>query len=257
MQFIYRMLIVICCLSSTYLWSQGPPITLDKIILLGSNSFTARTLTEYRDTERGDFLYIPFSLSYLPTSSTSFTIDIPFINYDFEATGSGSGLADIRITGRYQFYQKNETGKTFRVLAKTEQTLPTGEELDELGLSTGQYQGYYGVLAGYESLKFGITSELGYNWIPNGTLDHLRHKLGFGLPLLKPQFPNKQINIYFEYTNLWGFERDWYQLLYAQGVQYAGKVFTVEASVQVPLVNDVGENRKLNYSLFFGGRYTF
>ncbi len=250
--------IMLLCIGSTYfLNAQGPPVTLDKIILLGSNSFTVRTLTEYRNTERGDLIYFPFSLTYLPTSNTSFTVDIPFVTYDFESSNSGNGLADIRITGKYQFYQKNNTGKTFRVLVKTEQTLPTGETIDALGVSTGRYQGYYGLLAGYESLKFGVTSELGYNWIPNGTLDHLRYKLGFGLPLLKPQFPNKQINLYFEYTNLWIFERDWYQLLYAQGVQYAGKNFTLEASIQVPLVNDLDANREFNYSIFIGGRYTF
>lgn len=248
---------LIAILISSVSFAQGPPITLDKIILLGSNSFTARTLTEYRNTERGDFVYIPFSLSYLPTSNTSVAIDIPFITYDLESGSSGSGLADIRLTGKYQFYENNKTGKTFRILAKTEQTLPTGEELDLFGLSTGLYQGYYGVLAGYESLKFGITSELGYNWIPDGTLDHLRYKLGFGLPLLKPQFPNKQVNLYFEYSNFWVFERDEYQLLYAQGVQYAGKNYTIDVSVQVPLVNDVAINRELNYSLFLGGRYTF
>ena len=237
--------------------AQGPPIILDKIILLGSNSFTARTLTEYRNTERGDFVYTPFSLSYLPTSNTTFTVDVPFINYDFESGSSGSSLADIRLTGKYQFYQKNATGKTFRILIKTEQTLPTGESLDLIGLSTGLYQGYYGILGGYESLKFGITSELGYNWIPDGTLDHLRYKLGFGLPLLKPQFPNKQINLYFEYSSFWIFERDWYQLLYAQGIQYAGKDYTIELSAQIPIVNDVDADRELNYSLFIGGRYTF
>jgi len=85
----------------------------------------------------------------------------------------------------------------------------------------------------------------------------LRYKLGFGLPLLKPQFPNKQLNLYFEYTNLWVFERDWYQLLYAQGIQYAGKNFTIDVSAQIPIVNDVEEDRALRYSIFLGGRYTF
>ncbi len=248
---------LIAILISVTSLAQGPPITIDKIILLGSNSFTARSLTEVRSTDRGDFVYLPFSLSYLPTANTSVTVDIPLITYDFEFGSSGSSLADIRLTGRYQFYQNNKTGKTFRTLVKTEQTLPTGETLDLLGLSTGLYQGYYGVLAGYESLKFGITSELGYNWIPDGTLDHLRYKLGVGLPLLKPQFPNKQINLYFEYINLWVFERDWYQLLYAQGIQYAGKNYTIDISAQIPIVNDVDEDRALRYSIFLGGRYTF
>ncbi len=249
--------LVLAILLSTSSLAQGPPITLDKIILLGSNSFTARTLAEYRDTGAGEFLYIPFSLTYLPTPNTSVSLELPFINYRLNTGSSGNDLADIKLTGRYQFYKYNKTGKTFRILAKTVQTLATGPELDLIGLSTGFYQGYYGVLAGYESLKFGITSELGYNWIPSGTLDNLNYKLGFGLPLLKPQFPNKQINLYFEYTNFWLFQRNEYQLLYAQGLQYAGKNISIDLSVQLPLVNDVAIDRELNYALFFGGRYTF
>ena len=93
--------------------------------------------------------------------------------------------------------------------------------------------------------------------MPNGTLDEFRSKLGFGLPLLKPQYPNKQLNLYFEYTSVILNERDWYQLLYSQGIQYAGKNITYDLAVQVPLVQDVDANRELKYSIFIGTRYTF
>ena len=237
--------------------AQGPPITADKPIMLGGGSFTVKSLTEIRKTERGTFTYVPVMLHYLPTSNSLVAVHLPYIKYNFENANSGSSLADIKILGKYQFYRKDATGKTFRVVAKTVQTLPTGEELDLIELSTGKYSGYYGIVAGYETLKYGISNELGYNWMPDGTLDEFRYKLGFGLPLLKPQYPNKQINLYFEYTNSWLFERDWYQLLYAQGVQYAGKNITFDLAIQVPLVNDVDMGRKLKYSLFFGTRYSF
>ncbi len=80
-------------------------------------------------------------------------------------------MADIKIMGKYQFFRKDGTGKTFRMVAKTFQTLPTGKELDLMELSTGKYAGYYGIVAGYESLKYGISNEIGYNWMPDGSLD--------------------------------------------------------------------------------------
>lgn len=237
--------------------AQGPPITADKPIMLGAGSFTARTLTEIRNTERGTFTYVPLMIRYLPSSNAAIGLDIPYLNYNIDNGASGSSLADIKITGKYQFFRKDATGKTFRVVAKTVQTLPTGEELDIMDLSVGKYAGYYGIVAGYETLKYGISNELGYNAMPDGTMDEFRYKLGFGLPLLKPQYPNKQLNLFFEYTNSWLVERDWYQLLYAQGIQYARKATTFELSVQVPLVSDFEAGRNLRYSLFFGGRFTF
>lgn len=253
----YQWLLAILLLTVANSRAQGPPITGDKPIMLGGGSFTTKTLTELRTTERGRFTYVPLMLHYLPSSNSLLAVHLPYIGYNFENGGNGGGLADIKLLGKYQFYRKDATGKTFRVVAKTIQTLPTGNDLDLIDLSTGEYAGYYGIVAGYETLKYGISSEIGYNWMPNGTLDELRHKLGFGLPLLKPQYPNKQLNLYFEYTNSWVVERDWYQLLYAQGIQYAGKNITFDLAIQVPLVNDVDLGRELRYSLFLGTRYTF
>ncbi len=248
---------VLLLASGLFVSAQGPPITADKPIMLGGKSFTTKTLTEIRKTRRGTFTYVPLMLHYLPTSNSLVAVHLPYIGFNFENGESGGDLADIKLLGKYQFFRKDATGKTFRVVAKTVQTLPTGRDLDLIDLSTGNYAGYYGIVAGYETLKYGISNEIGYNWMPNGTLDELRYKLGFGLPLLKPQYPNKQLNLYFEYTNSWVVERDWYQLLYAQGIQYAGKNITFDFAIQLPLVNDVAQGRRLNYSLFLGTRYTF
>lgn len=254
---IHQWLFVILIFTLGKISAQGPPITADKPIMLGGNSFTMKTLTEIRKTQRGTFTYVPLMLHYLPTSNSLVAVHLPYINYDLKNGDSGNSLADIKIMGKYQFFRKDGTGKTFRMVAKTLQTLPTGKKLDAMDLSMGKYAGYFGIVAGYESLKYGISNELGYNWMPDGTADEFRHKLGFGLPLLKPQYPNKQVNLYFEYTNSWLTERNGYQLLYAQGIQYARKNITFDLAVQVPLVNDVAEGQKLNHSVFLGTRYTF
>lgn len=237
-------------------YSQGPPITADKPIMLGGGSFTMKTLTEIRNTERGTIVYAPVMLHYLPTKNSLVALHIPYTSYNFNDI-DGSGLADMKIMGKYQFYRNDGTGKTFRMVAKTLQTLPTGKEIDVMDISTGKYAGYYGIVAGLETLKYGISTEIGYNWMPDGTLDEFRTKLGFGLPLLKPQYPNKQLNLYFEYNSVWLHERDWYQLLYSQGIQYAGKNITYDLAVQLPLVQEIDAGRALNYSVFVGTRYTF
>jgi len=238
-------------------WSQGPPITADKPIMLGGKSFTAKTLSEIRNTERGTSIYVPLMLHYLPTSNSLIALHIPVIYANFNDPVSEFSLADIQLQAKYQFFRKDYTGKTFRMVAKTLQILPTGKELDIIGQSTNKYQGYYGIVSGYETLKYGISTEVGYNLSPNANLDEFRAKAGFGLPLLKPQYPNKQINLYFEYTSTWLYERNWYQLLYAQGIQYALKNITFDLAIQFPLINDVTEGRELKQSLFLGTRYTF
>lgn len=252
-----KILLVVLVFAFAKAYAQGPPITADKPIMLGGNSFTTKTLTEIRNTERGTATYIPLMLHYLPTSKSLVAVHLPYLSYDLSDVGSGSTLADIKILGKYQFFRKDGTGKTWRMVAKTLQALPTGEELDIMELSTGKYQGYYGIVSGYETLKYGISAEVGYNCMPGGTLDEFRAKLGFGLPLLKPQYPNKQINLYFEYTSAMLVERDWYQLFYAQGVQYALKNITFDLALQLPLVQDIPEARAFKSSLFLGTRYTF
>lgn len=245
-----------CMLLSVVIYAQGPPITADKPIMLGAKSFTVRTLTEIRTTNQGTSTYIPLMFHYLPTSNTLVALHVPIVAYNVEAV-EGFDLADVQLLAKYQFYRKDGTGKTHRLVAKSLQSFPTGKALDLLQQSTRKYQSYVGVVSGYESLKYGISTELGYNWSPQASLDELRLKQGFGLPLLKPQYPNKQVNLYFEYTSNWLVEREWYQLLYAQGIQYARKNITIDLAIQFPLINKFPENRKLKRSLFLGTRYSF
>ena len=253
------LLAIIACTTLNQIKAQGPPITADKPIMLGAKSVILRTLTEVRNTEKGVFTKAPLMVHYLPTSNSLVAVHLPYVYYDFreENATDGQTLGDIEIMGKYQFYRNDKTGKTFRLVAKTLQTLPTGKSLNVDGISTGLYQSYIGTVAGYESIKYGISNELGYNIVPNGSIDDLRYKLGFGLPLLKPTYPVKQINLYFEYQSSWFIERGDYQLLYAQGVQYAKGRLTMEAAIQLPLAQTVSKDNERNYSLLFGTRFVF
>ena len=236
---IWWIAVVIFLLSPIDLVAQGPPITSDKPIMLGANSIVVKTLTEIRNTEFGTFSKIPLMIHYLPSSNTLVGIYTPLVQYQFDGVSidpTGETLGDIELVGKYQFYRKDNTGKTFRMVAKTIQTLPTGKNFGLDGISTRTYQSYVGMVAGYESIKYGISNELGFNWSPENDRDEFRYKLGFGLPLLKPTYPVKQINLYFEYQNNWFIEANEYALLYAQGIQYAKGRLTLETAIQLPLI---------------------
>ncbi len=70
-------------------------------------------------------------------------------------------------------------------------------------------------------------------------------------------YPVNQLNLYFEYNGNYLVENGTYELLYAQGIQYAFKRLTVETAIQTPLIqsNNLPDQRK--YSLFIGTRYVF
>jgi len=242
---------------SLNIFAQGPPITSDKPVMLGGGSWVVKSLTEIRNTEEGNFFKLPIMVHFLPTESTLLGVHIPFVNYSFEEGTSGQTLGDIELLGKYQFYRKDDMGKTFRIVLKTLQTLPTGKSLQLDGISNGNFQSYWGLVAGYESIKYGISNELGYNLSPSDDRDELRYKLGFGLPLLKSTYPVNQLNLYFEYQNSWFIEENDFLMLYAQGIQYAKGRVTMETALQFPLIQTISEEQQRKFSLFLGTRYVF
>jgi len=186
-------------------------------------------------------------------------VHIPYTTYNFSSSEreDGSNLGDIQLLAKYQFYNKDGKGKTFRTVAKALYTFPTGEDINIMGMGLGVHQTYLGEVAGYESLQLGVSNELGYNQVFGQYFDELRYKLGFGGPLLKPTYPVKKVNLYFEYQNSWLVNRDEVLLLYAQGLQYARGRLTVEVSIQFPLYQNFPDSQRWNRSLFLGTRYIF
>jgi len=245
-------------ITSLALYAQGPPITSDKPIMLGSGSVVVKTLSEVRNTDYGTYTRVPVMVHYLPTSNSLVAVHLPIVfrnvSGDVKHT---SGLGDIDLMAKYQFYRKDGTGKTFRMVAKTIQTLPTGRDWNIADISTGDYASYMGIVAGYESIKYGISNELGYRLVPTTDSDELRYRLGFGLPLLKPTYPVKQINLYFEYNANWLVETNDFLLFYAQGIQYAIKRLTLETAIQIPFIQTVSDGQKRQFSVLLGTRYIF
>lgn len=244
-------------LASNGLMAQGPPITADKPIMLSSKTFVAKTLSEHRSTDFGRFTKVPLMLHYIFHKNALVAVHVPWVSYDFDPGfgADGSGLGDMNILLKYQFLRKDRTGKTFRMVAKTLQNLPTGEKLDLHDMSTGFYKSYMAIVAGYETIKYGISGEVGYNLSPDDNTDEFKAKLGFGLPLLKPVYPVNQINLFFEYEYTRATETNLNNLLYAQGIQYARKKLTLETAIQVPLYQADLHHGNRKFSWLVGARY--
>jgi len=246
-------LIVLSMGGMTNLLAQGPPITADKPIMLSSGTILFKTLTEVRSTNQTTMTIAPIMVHYLPTSNTLASVHIPI-----EWAGNEEqalGLGDLELMLKYQFFRKDGMGKTLRAVLKNLQTFPTGDARDEHAFVSGKYQNYSAVVLGYESIRFGISNELGVKIINGSDRNELRYKLGFGLPLLKPSYPVNQINLYFEYQTSWFYQMDEYELLYAQGIQYAKNRWTIETAIQFPLKHSFNQEEARKHSLFFGLRY--
>lgn len=261
MKQVYNLLLLtlLCLLGSEVAKAQGPPITADKPIMLGSKRKIVKTLTEFRVTDEATFLEVPIMLHYLPTSNTLVALHVPFLSANFNNDKLDyNGLGDINLLFKYQFYRKDGKAKTFRTVAKVLQTFPTGENVGQADFGLGVGQTYLALVAGYETIKHGISNELGYRVVyDKPELNALEYKLGFGLPLLKPAYPVNQLNLYFEYNASYFPQNKDYAVFFAQGIQYAIRQFTFETAIQIPLAQEIPVIYKRKYSLFLGTRFVF
>ena len=245
--------IMVMLLACSTLLAQGPPITGDKPIMLGKGRGVVKTLTEIRQLNDNRVNYVPLIAHYLPSPNTLIGGHIPAVISE----NGNTSLGDVALLGKYQFYKKDKTGNTFRMALKSFQKLPTGDNLGIPDISLGKYQALTSIILGKESIQHGILFETGYNVVSQSNLSSWQSKLAFGLPLLKPKFPLKQINLYFEYNSKWYTSVNEYVLLYDQGLQYAYRQMTFDLAVQVPIIQDVAFIFERKYSLFLGSRYVF
>jgi hypothetical protein len=225
---------------ATGVLAQGPPITLDKPIMLGEKKGTLRPFFKIADNTEHDFTAFVLDGDYNFSNKLAVAVEVPLV---FPKHDEETGLGDIGLTAKYQFYRKDGMGKTVRIAAKAKNMFRTGKSLETPTLGMGHNMTYLGILAARESLKLGVQAEFGYAVMPSA--DHLNHwlyKLGFGLPLLKATYPVNQINLYFELEGMNLRSHDdtsQYGYYYAQGLQYAKGRYTFDLSVQFPISQEL------------------
>ncbi len=256
------LLITIVCFSLLRLQAQGPPIMTDKPIMMGAGRSAFMTQVQFRDNRFADFTYIPVMYFYDFSDQVELKL-APSIVLQEELEG-GLGLGDAMAELKYQFYRKDKIGSTLRVATRLRQTFPTGRDFHTFDLGLGAWQTNFAVLGGIESLRYGIQGEIGYTFFYadqdieefGHELDNMiEYKLGFGLPLLKPTYPVKQINLFFEYEGMYMPATGEYGLYYSQGAQYAVKNWTFDLAVQAPLSQQMHLTMERNSIILLGFRF--
>jgi hypothetical protein len=247
--------LIINTLLSINSFAQGPPITLDKPIMLGEKKGTVRPMFKIINSDTRSFKTFIADADYNFTNNLATMIEVPFT---FGATDVKAGLGDIAVGLKYQFYTKNGMGKTLRIAAKAKNMFATGKKLETPIIGMGHNMTYVGILAARESLKFGVQAELGYNIVPSAThLGNLDYKLGFGLPCFEAVYPVDQLNLYFEFEGMnmqKHLGENQYAYYYAQGIQYAKNIYTYDLSLQFPLKQQVPSSYQRNFILLLGMR---
>jgi len=237
--------------------AQGPPLLTDKPLMLGEHQFTVQLLGQYGNYHHVDFTALSVRGSYNLSSKIQVNASIPVVyDQNFAATAFG----DISIGGKYQLYQNNKTGRTFRVAAKYMHTFATGRDIEETNLvGLGYDQDYFGLVAGYENIKIGIIGEVGYNFISENIFsDDLSYRLTIGIPFLKSTYPVKQITLYLESLGVSTLATGENALYMGPVLQYAINQFTFDLGFQLPVYQQVDFFHHINFRTFyFGSRVIF
>ena len=240
---------------ATALVAQGPPIRLDKPIMLGSGESTARALFSHFDTDHSNYSLLLLEADHNITRNWAVGIEVPWV---FASDFGNDRPGDLGIVLKHQFYQNDQMGKTTRISAKAKHAFPTGRDLKIPTAGMGHHKTYLGGLAAYESLSLGIQTEIGYYIVPSeSAYNMLNYKLGVGIPLLEPSYPTNQINIYIEAEgmNMESIEGNaQYGYFIAPGLQYARGKYTIEASFQFPISQNMHHTYERNWNFLAGGR---
>jgi hypothetical protein len=236
-------------------WAQGPPIRTDKPIMLGANKATIRTYYQYFKHQGSHYHIVPLMFEYNLKSNLELGVEIPFASVTGFDRRESMKPGDIMLKAKYQFLRKDKMGQTFRMAVKASEMFPTGRPSEVPHVGMGAFQTYVGALAGFESLKYGIVGELGYNHFSEIHPNYIESKISFGLPLKKPVYPVNQVTLYFEYEARWMPVSNDHAVYAAQGIQFAFKSYTIDLSLQVPLVEKVPVHFTRDIAVLIGGRF--
>ena len=235
--------------------AQGPPIFTDSPVLLGLEGRGIRTFGKYISKQNINVYMQPVGVPYNITSKLLAGIIAPFISKSPKGMKTQSGIGDIAVFAKYTIIQKDDLGKTFRTLAKVKETFPTGNTTKTPGIGSGAYQTAIGLVSGYITKKYGIYGEIGYNITSNKLPDNFIYNIAFGYPIVPPQYPPRQLNVYLEFNGNYVVDNKQNNLFISPGIQLIpSKRFLFETGIQFALIEDVPNNQKTNFMYLLGTR---
>ena len=160
---------------------------------------------------------------------------------------------------------------------------PTGDDHEKdsqgkrlprpLQLGSGSFDYSAGMVLTNLWQRWGINGDVLYTWNTEANNfefgDTLRYDLAFAyrlFPRIYKVYPSPQLNLFLEFNGLYGdkhrangkrlADSGGNEVLIAPGIQYLGKTFILEASVQLPFLEDLnGSLPSTDYTVLFGFRW--
>ncbi|MCX2678917.1 transporter [Galbibacter sp. EGI 63066] len=236
-------------------WAQGPPVFTDTPIMLGLEGGGIRTFGNIISKENANAYMQVLAVPYNINQKWQIGAIAPYVSISPNGMENRSGIGDVKVFTKYQLFQKDGKGKTWRGLIKLTETFPTGNSSEVPALGTGAYQTTVSLVHGYITTAYGIYGELGYNFTGEGLPDNLIYNLALGVPLLPQQYPPKQLNLYLEFNGNLVFDDVGNNLFLSPGIQYiAGRRLLFESGIQFPLDDSAPSGQKNNHILRIGAR---
>ncbi len=254
--------------------AQGPPINIDSPILLGLSGRAVRTfgrvirLTKLlqEGEEIADaldrevtVLVTPLAVPYNFSDRVQVAGIFPLVHAHLDTRNqnlSSTGLGDIQFFAKYVFYKHDAKNKTFRVAARVNLKLPTGDEDETPALGSGSTDYSFALVGGWIKHRVGVYVEgvYGLNTSHRGTNfgNSVSYNLALGyrlLPVVYERYPSPQWNAYLEINGTTAAKNDFNgaadqnsggtTIFLSPGLQYiGGRLWLVEASFQYPIVDD-------------------
>jgi hypothetical protein len=248
--------VLICSFWSFTLFAQGPPIYTETPIMLGLDGGGVRTFGKYVSKENASIYIQPIAVPFNILPKWQIGVIAPFIYKKPEASNGKFGFGDAKFFTKFQIQQKNWKGKTFRTLVKVVETFPTGNTTDSIPLGAGSFQTAVGINSGFITLKYGVYGEVAYNLTSNGLDDNFIYNFAVAIPLLKQQYPPKQINVSLEFNGNLAVQSKSNKLFISPGVQWiVGKRLLFETGIQIPIVEQVVSAEKTKFIYTLGTRF--
>ncbi|MDP1579724.1 MAG: transporter [Candidatus Didemnitutus sp.] len=228
---------------------------------------------------------VPSVLVYGVTEKLALIGMVPWLDKKLTMAGverGDDGFGDSTLLGRYQVFQLDRPGETFRAQILGGLKFPTGRDdaRDSLGrlpqplqLGSGSYDPVVAGVFSWQRLQWQADFDLGYkfNTRANGFRfgDTFTHNAAFQYRLSPRTLPDAGVPAFvygvLELNGIWA-QRDeqngdkvgdsgGYTLFVSPGLQYVTQRWVAEISVQVPLIQELnGGQLKTDYILSAGFR---
>jgi hypothetical protein len=272
--------------------ASAAPINTDTALPVRRGAWLWREQVRFLKAEDStrdlEVVAVPSVLVYGFTEKFALIGIAPYVDQNLKTGGverGDHGLGDVTLLGRYQVFQRDRPGETFRAQVLGGLKFPTGkdDERDSLGrlpqplqLGSGSYDPLVAGVFTWQRLRWQADFDVAYkiNTEANGFRfgNTLAHDAAFQYRLWPWQLPERGVPQFvyglLEFNGVWA-ERSEFSsgkigdsggnaLFISPGLQYVAKRWVAEVSVQLPVVQELnGGQLKTNFILAGGFRIQF